>query len=370
MGDTRRTGLIKLCFEDRDHGSHLQCGHSLALLLKLISPARNSLGEHFLRFFCSLKADKLLESDLGIHLQSPGLKKCKLIAFEILSIFLRANPKVEKEKFFSNEFECRNFNRWLDNQTNTSVKNEKFSVLNERNIFFGNDFGFQNISRAQVDIGTSASFQILSDHLDQSKSKLRNRNQTELRVVSGSNNTGVKTFVLTINPQDCKRISLESIRKMEWIRGPRQLKFTPGPPPEKEFLFIQFTRGKQRYSVHGYYTHLKSEKSIQAFNFTSTDRMGLRDWGVNLDNSISTAVEESSEYENSIIPLIFDAHLEVECSPNNKREPLSIIASVGCFCGICSTSEDNQGKCRNLSAINELFADLFRFVKGSVTPGL
>ena len=123
----------------------------MRLLLKLLDPSYNPLGEHFLKFFRSLKGERLKRTELRKHLEAKGLKKCKMHAYELLRIYSQDNFDFSPKDMFSDPEHYRNFKRWLDSKSFSSTGVEKYPIIQPKNIFYGkgSDFVLGKPSKAR-----------------------------------------------------------------------------------------------------------------------------------------------------------------------------------------------------------------------------
>lgn len=84
-----------------------------------MDPFSNPLGDHFRKFFRDMRPEKVLQLGLSSHLETPGLKKCKVSAYELLKIYLTDNFSANPQDFFTQHREYLKYESW--------IKNSKFS---------------------------------------------------------------------------------------------------------------------------------------------------------------------------------------------------------------------------------------------------
>jgi hypothetical protein len=134
LGDPEtKEGFISLALQERN-SVHYMCGHFLETLCKLFSPSLNPHFEKFAKVLKLLNNTQLKATGLISHACLPGLKKCKLAAFEFISIIQSLNSKVRVEELVCEPKVLEAYSSWksrrqmLDSTNSSLTRIEPFQL--------------------------------------------------------------------------------------------------------------------------------------------------------------------------------------------------------------------------------------------------
>jgi hypothetical protein len=134
LGDPEtKEGFIALALQERN-SVHYMCGHFLETLCQLFSPSLNPHFEKFAKVLKLLNNKQLKASGLISHASLPGLKKCKLAAFEFISILQNLNSKVRMEELVDEPKVLAAYSSWkarrqmLDSTNSSTTLIEPFQL--------------------------------------------------------------------------------------------------------------------------------------------------------------------------------------------------------------------------------------------------
>lgn len=116
LGDPEsKEGFLALALQERNVG-HYTCGHFLETLCRLYSQSLNPHYEKFCKVLRVLSCRQIKQMGLLSHAGLPGLKKCKLAAFEFLTILLQVNPKLKLEELIEEPKAAVAYSSWRAKQ--------------------------------------------------------------------------------------------------------------------------------------------------------------------------------------------------------------------------------------------------------------
>lgn len=116
LGDPEsKEGFLALALQERNVG-HYTCSHFLETLCRLYSQSLNPHYEKFCKVLRVLNSRQIKQMGLMTHAGLPGLKKCKLAAFEFLSILLQMNPKLKLEELIEEPKVAVAYSSWRAKQ--------------------------------------------------------------------------------------------------------------------------------------------------------------------------------------------------------------------------------------------------------------
>lgn len=112
---------------------HFICCYKLDFLVKILDRTLFRNFEPILRLFSTVSVDKLAnEYKLGGHLNGKGLRKCKMLAYELLRIYRTVSPyqNFHLTKLFIDKNEMKNYTQWENSMVFTSIKTEQWQMEN------------------------------------------------------------------------------------------------------------------------------------------------------------------------------------------------------------------------------------------------
>lgn len=92
------------------------CGHFLETLCQLLSQPLNPHYEKFAKVLRGLDTKFLQNSGLLTHASQPGLKKCKLAAFEFIYTLSVINPKLDIDRLLGDANILESYSNWKSKQ--------------------------------------------------------------------------------------------------------------------------------------------------------------------------------------------------------------------------------------------------------------
>lgn len=116
LGDPEsKEGFLVLALQERNVG-HYTCGHFVETLCRLYSQSLNPHYEKFCKVLRTLTTRQIKQLGLISHAKLPGLKKCKLAAFEFLTVLLQVNPKLKLEELVEDSKVAVAYSSWKAKQ--------------------------------------------------------------------------------------------------------------------------------------------------------------------------------------------------------------------------------------------------------------
>lgn len=116
LGDPEsKEGFLVLALQERNVG-HYTCGHFVETLCSLYSQSLNPHYEKFCKVLRTLTTRQIKQLGLMSHAKLPGLKKCKLAAFEFLTVLLQLNPKLKLEELVEDSKVAVAYSSWRAKQ--------------------------------------------------------------------------------------------------------------------------------------------------------------------------------------------------------------------------------------------------------------
>ena len=84
----------------------------MSLLLRLLTPCNLINNEVGRKCFGSIDAQTYRDLFFNKYLSEPGYSECKLLAFEILTIYLLENPSLTEDPFFKSQESKEKYAKW------------------------------------------------------------------------------------------------------------------------------------------------------------------------------------------------------------------------------------------------------------------
>lgn len=102
------------------NGCHFLCGHYLGTLLRLLSKEHNPHAEKFIRVVTTIPTHKLKDLEIATHIESAGIRSCRMLCFEFLTIYMRENSKFDFSMLLKHPSSLKAFKVWQNQQARTS----------------------------------------------------------------------------------------------------------------------------------------------------------------------------------------------------------------------------------------------------------
>lgn len=111
LGDTECNGFLHHCFQVKQ-GCHYFCCLYLETLNKITSKSFNPNSDKYLKILSCLPLAKLKQLQIGAHIDSAGLRRCKEAAFEFISLLERVSPRTNYSSLFTSAKSKAAFDAW------------------------------------------------------------------------------------------------------------------------------------------------------------------------------------------------------------------------------------------------------------------
>lgn len=131
LGDPGSKGFLNLCFS-ADSESHFLCASFIECLLKLLNRSENPFWERFQKVVFGLPPKKFWQVGIDSHVGCSGLKKCKILSFQFIELYERANPKSPLGSLLKEENNKKQYLRWRETRPLLNRCFENVLILGEQ----------------------------------------------------------------------------------------------------------------------------------------------------------------------------------------------------------------------------------------------
>lgn len=116
LGDHESKGFLYYCFQVKN-GCHYFCCHFLDTLLKTLNRSFNPNCDKFRQVVFCLPLAKLKQLGIGSHVETSGFKRCRLLAFELVDLLEKFNPRTNYGSLFISVKMKAVYSTWKERRT-------------------------------------------------------------------------------------------------------------------------------------------------------------------------------------------------------------------------------------------------------------